>query len=246
MPFALIEHFAELAARTTRAADLFAHTEAAARELGFPLLALVHGLAFRLPQHGLIDLNNFGSWEETFVRRKYYLDDPALLAAQRTNTAFAWSAIRKLVPLGDRHRHILEDAARHGLGNGYTLPVGVIGEPHGCCTFATKGPDLPPVANRRAAALLGAEAFNAARRLHGFPARSAAVPLLSRRKLECLRYVAIGKTDAEIAIILGLKESTVRTYMAMLRKDFDVVSRSQLVAAALRFGFIGYDDAIAP
>jgi len=72
----------------------------------------------------------------------------------------------------------------------------------------------------------------------------ASPPRLSRRKLECLRYLALGKTDGEITIILGLSQPTIRTYMTMLRRDFDVVSRAQLVAVALRFGFIGYDDAI--
>ena len=70
------------------------------------------------------------------------------------------------------------------------------------------------------------------------------MPRLSRRKLECLRYLSIGKTDGEIAAILGLSEATVRTYMTMLRRDFDVVSRAQLAVTALRFGFIGFDDAI--
>jgi DNA-binding CsgD family transcriptional regulator len=92
--------------------------------------------------------------------------------------------------------------------------------------------------------LIGSFAFAAARRQHGFPARAKEVPQLSRRKLECLRYCALAKTDREIATILDIRESTVRTDMAMLRKYFDVVARSKLTAAALQFGFVRYDDAM--
>jgi DNA-binding CsgD family transcriptional regulator len=240
----LIEDFAEHSRRCATPSELFALTEAAARELGFSRLALVHGLSFRCPSRNLIRLDNFGEWGELFVERGYYRDDPALLACQRTNTAFPWTAMQDLIPFTQRQERVVCEARRHGLGNGYTLPIGVIGEPMGCCSFATGRSNLPSREHCRAASLLGAEAFYQARRLHGFPARATPVPRLSRRKLECLRYLAIGKTDGEIATILGLSEATVRTYMTMLRRDFDVVCRAQLIAAALRFGLISFDDAM--
>lgn len=240
----LIETFADVSRDCETSADLFALTEAATRELGFSKLALVHGLSFRYPDGNLIRLDNFGEWAELFIERRYYQDDPALLACQRINTAFPWSIMRDLLPFTERQERVVREAQRHGLGNGYTLPIGVMGEPTGCCSFVTGRSKLPARERCRAASLIGAEAFCQARRLHGFPARTCFVPRLSRRKLECLRYLAIGKTDREIAIILGLSQATVRTYMTMLRRDFDVVSRAQLVAGALRFGFISFDDAI--
>lgn len=178
------------------------------------------------------------------MAQKYYLDCPVLRACQRTNLPFGWTDLGNHVPLTNRHIRVMHEANRHGFRNGFTVPAGVMGEPLGCCSFSTNKSELPSIWRCRAAAMIGALAFAAARRLHGFPARAKEVPQLSRRKLECLRYCALGKTDGEIATILGLRESTVRTYMAMLRKDFDVVARSQLTAAALRFGFVGYDDAI--
>ena len=224
--------------------ELLAITEAASRELGFSKVALVHGLAFRSPRNNLIRLDNFGDWADLFIERRYYLDDPALLACQRTNTAFAWSSLRDHIIFTERQHRVINEARRHGLVNGYPLPIGVIGEPSGCCSFVSRRSQLPSRERCRAASLIGAEAFCQARRLHGFPARTSHVPRLSRRKLECLRYLSIGKTDGEIAAILGLSEATVRTYMTMLRRDFDVVSRAQLAVTALRFGFIGFDDAI--
>lgn len=241
----LIEEFGTRARACTDPHDLFALTEAAAREICFPRLAMVHGLWFRRPSRRLIRLDNFGEWADIFIERRYYLHDPALLACQRINTAFAWTEIPQLLPPLTRHQNvILGEAQRHGLCMGFTLPVGVPGEPHGCCSFVSDAPELPTRWHCRAAALIGADAFREARRLHGFPARARQLPQLSDRKFECLQLLAIGKTDPEIAIILGLKDSTIRSYMALLRQDFGVFSRVQLVSEALRFGLVGYDDAI--
>ena len=71
------------------------------------------------------------------------------------------------------------------------------------------------------------------------------VPVLSNRKLEILRFAAIGKTDPEIALILGLSRLTIETYMAQLRQAFDVYTRTQLCVTALRLGLIAFDDAIS-
>lgn len=238
----LVEEFGKRSRACVSRRDLFALSEAAAIELHFPKIALVHGLWFRRPSPRLIRMDNFGEWADIFVERRYYLHDPALLACQRINTAFPWTEIPQLLPpLSKRQRTILAEASRHGLRSGFTLPVGVVGEPHGCCSFACATDELPSRWYRRAAALIGADAFREARRLHGFPARAKQLPTLSDRKLECLQLLTLGKTDEEIAIILGIGASTVRTYMAALRQDFDVYSRVQLAAEALRFGLVGYN-----
>ncbi|WP_254515728.1 LuxR family transcriptional regulator [Novosphingobium sp. G106] len=240
----VIEQFANRSRRCSNTIDLFALIEAAAREIRFPRVALAHGMAFRRPGRHLIRMDNYGDWADLFVERQYYLADPATLAGLQTSSAFAWGQIPQLLTLTRQQRRILEEAQRFGLHSGYTIPIGVIGEPHGSCSFVAAGPDLPSKWHCRAAALIGADAFGEARRLHGLPGRAKQLPRLSDRKLQCLELLAIGKTDVEIAIILGIKETTVRTYMAQLRQDFGVVSRTQLAVEALRFGLIDYGDAI--
>lgn len=241
----LIEEFGHRSRKCRHQDDLFALTEAAAREIRFPRLALVHGLWFRMPSRRLIRMDNFDEWADIFIEKRYFLQDPALLACQRINTAFPWTDIPRLLPpLSERQRLILADASWHGLCNGFTLPVGVIGEPLGCCSFVCDSTDLPSPWFCRAAALIGAEAFREARRLHGFPAHAKALPQLSDRKLQCLQLLAMGRTDNQIAEQLGIAVSTVRTYMTALRHDFDVCGRTQLTAEALRFGLVGYDDAL--
>ena len=82
----------------------------------------------------------------------------------------------------------------------------------------------------------------AARRLR--PAAVRARPHLSRRELQCLRLVALGKTDWEIASILGLSPHTAHQYVTRARAAYDTVSRTQLVVYGLRDAWIAFEEAI--
>jgi LuxR family quorum-sensing system transcriptional regulator CciR len=132
-----------------------------------------------------------------------------------------------------------------GLGAGFTVPANVPGEPSASCSFAVRaGMDLP-AARLRCTELIGAHALCAARRLRTARARRTR-PRLSRREVQCLRLVAIGKTDSEIAIILGLGTETARQYVKSARAAYDVVSRTQLVVHGLRDAWISFEEAIPP
>lgn len=61
---------------------------------------------------------------------------------------------------------------------------------------------------------------------------------LSPRELTVLRWMKEGKTNWEIARILGLSERTVRYYASSIFGKLDVTSRTQAVARALGAGLI--------
>jgi DNA-binding CsgD family transcriptional regulator len=56
---------------------------------------------------------------------------------------------------------------------------------------------------------------------------------------EVLTWVARGKTSAETAIILGLKERTINFHCDNAMKRLDVINRTQAVAKAVAEGIIG-------
>jgi DNA-binding CsgD family transcriptional regulator len=57
---------------------------------------------------------------------------------------------------------------------------------------------------------------------------------LSAREAECLRWVALGKTDSEIAIILSISPRTARFHIENAKRKLHVATRVQAVAEALR------------
>jgi DNA-binding CsgD family transcriptional regulator len=55
-------------------------------------------------------------------------------------------------------------------------------------------------------------------------------PQLTTRERDCLAYVAAGKTDWEISVILGRAEATVRFHIDNARRKLGAVNRAQAVA----------------
>jgi LuxR family quorum-sensing system transcriptional regulator CciR len=150
-----------------------------------------------------------------------------------------------LIRLEPRHRAILSRSRHHGLGAGFTIPANVPGEPSASCSFAVRVGSELPASSLPCAELVGVRALSAARRLRR-GRRAARPPRLSRREVQCLRLVALGKTDWEIGRILGLSVHTARQYVKHARAVYDTVSRTQLVVYALRDAWISFEDAIPP
>ena len=240
-----VEDFDAAASCCTSLADLGRLIADAARELGFDYFALLHHASVGASAGPLVRIDNYpDDWVHEFVRNRFADEDPVHLASRHANTGFRWSELEALIPVGPRQRKILARSRWHGIGRGFTVPVNVPGEPSGSCSFAVRlGRDLP---ERRLifAELIGGHAFRAARRLKPPPRQRA--PHLSAREIQCLRLVALGKTDWEIARILGLSIHTAHQYVKRARAAYDTVSRTQLVVYALRDSWISFEDAIPP
>ena len=246
MPFArLIDQFDERARNCSSDAELRHLVEDAARELGFDYVALLHHASLRPGGANLVRIDNYpAGWEEELLANDLVADDPVHLASGRTNIGFPWEQLGALVPLTSRHRHILERSGRFGIGAGFTVPANVPGEPSGSCSFAVRKGRKLPVQRLLCAEQIGAHAFRVARRLHNYPALGAH-PHLSRRELQCLHLIAAGKSDWEIARILGISQETAHQYVKSARAAYDVVSRTQLVVHGLRDAWISFDDALS-
>ena len=245
----LSDHFADAARSCPDLPHLGALLGDITRELGFFYFALLDhaslagtGIGARAAA-GLLRLDNYPEeWVEERVSRGDACEDPVHLASRRTNAGFGWGELGNLIRLERRHMKILERSRRFGLGSGLTVPANVPGEPSASCSFAVRAGSELPEARLHCAELIGAHALRAARRLRPIAPR----PHLSRRELQCLRLVALGKTDWEIARILGLSPHTARQYVKRARAAYDTVSRTQLVVYGLRDSWISFEDAIPP
>ena len=242
----LTDLFGEQASRCGSPEDLRLLLEEVTRELGFQYFALLHHRCVGTRSNRFIRLDNYpDAWAEELLTKHDVAADPVHLASLRTNAGFGWNDLGGLLPLSAAQREILERSRHHGLGQGFTIPANVPGEPSGSCSFAVRRGRPLPESRLMCAELLGVHAFRAARRIHGL-AEASARPRLSRRELQCLRLVAAGKTDWEIARILGISVETARQYVKRARAAYDVVSRAQLVACGLRDALVSFDEAIPP
>jgi LuxR family transcriptional regulator, quorum-sensing system regulator CciR len=163
-------------------------------------------------------------------------------------SALPWANVSDMIVLSQRQRSILESARDQGIGEGFTVPINIPGEVNGSCSFATRFGKALPHNYLIFAQLLGSFAFQAARRIRQKakldPGRR--LPLLTPRQRECVVLVGNGKTDWEIATILGLREDTVTKYLNAARERYGVARRMQLVVAAIYDGQISLGELQCP
>ena len=242
----LVDRFAESATACEDLGQLRALLGDATRELGFHHFALLHHSSLASPAGQRVRIDNYPEpWVAELVGRNLAHHDPVHSASRRMSSAFAWQEISSIIRLGDRQRAILERSRHYGIGPGFTVPANVPGEPSGSCSFAVRAGAELPRGRLLCAELIGAHAFQAARRILSF-LQPKDRPHLSRREIECLRLVAGGKTDWEAARILGISVETARQYVKRARAAYDVATRTQLVVHGLRDEWVSFEDAIPP
>ncbi len=214
--------------------------------MGFDYYALIHHVDLRRRSPSIVHIENYPAvWSDHFIQNGLYVDDPVIHASLRTNVGFSWSEVPRLIRMTSRQREILDQAAKEGLGCGFTIPAIIPGERTGSCSFATRRGRPLPEHNLLIAQLVGSFAFEAARRLaNGGSSLLNEPPKLSRRQRECVLLVAQGKTDWEIGRILDLSEETITKYLNAARARYGVAKRIQLVVCAVMDGQISLTEIV--
>lgn len=221
--------------------------ETAAHELGFRHYAMIHHDDHRAASPGLINMNNYPpDYAAEYFGGLYHRDDPVVHACIAANACFAWCELAELIEFGPRHRAFLERGAYHGVSNGITVPAFVLGERSGSCNFCS--PRKPGGFQHHLDAVhsIGGFAFQKARRIvNGGRLRQVRVARLRPRWRDCVVLAGQGKSNTDIATILGLTPATVKTYVERACARYEVSNRTQLVLAAVLDGEIGIHE-IAP
>lgn len=247
-----VQCFVDASQKVTNPEELFGLTQEVSREMGFDHFALIRHsdmpatrLEGPLVTRDLIALSDYPSdWVDQYLGEHMVRDDPVVHASRQSLAGFAWDRIGELIELTAAQRRINERARRAGIVDGFSVPLHVPGEPSGSCNFAVGPGRAVPRQNFLMAQLVGSFAFTAARRL---ARRTGDAPARRRVKLtprlrDCIELAGRGKSDWEIAQILGLTQATVTTYMQRARALYDVSTRMQVVLMALGDGEIALSD----
>lgn len=216
-----------------------------ARLLGFPYFALTHHVDLARSSDSVIRLHNYPEhWALDYDNRALGLVDPVHRASYMTAIGFRWTQIPWLVPLTESDRDILEEGKRRGICDGFTVPVHVPGEARGSCSFAIGSGEVPDQATLMQAQVAGTYAFEAARRLWHKRGLSLTPlrPVLTDRQRDCVLLMAQGKSDAEIAKILGISKDTATAHMRAACQRYRIYKRQLLIPLTLFDGTLTFGD----
>ncbi|MGC2967903.1 LuxR family transcriptional regulator [Paraburkholderia aspalathi] len=211
----------------------------AAGKLGFPHYVISRVTRSRSASTRRTSLETIGShypqeWVRHYQRREYASTDPVHRAAFLQSAPYRWHDI---IGLSKAERRLLDEAGEAGLRAGLSIPVHQ--SDGSILLFNLSGPlrSVNDAINSRLAYLISAQFHFELHRLAQMSPKRAA-HLLTPRQLECLTWVARGKTSAEIGEILGRSRYTVDYHIEEAMEALNIRSRTAAAVHATVQGII--------
>ncbi|MCW9003456.1 MAG: LuxR family transcriptional regulator [Rhodospirillales bacterium] len=186
-------------------------------------------------------------WTREYVQNGYVAIDPVIKRSPLELVPFAWGASSFMETLSPEERQFFGAAGKHRFRYGIAIPVHGIGNEFSALSVVA-APEESEEAflaqfQERAAALsvIAAHAHATIRKITGAKSRRELAHTLSKRELECLGWVAQGKSFADIATILGIGRTTVITHVNKAKDKLGVRTSQQAVSQIIGAGLVWTD-----
>ena len=171
-------------------------------------------------------------WIGHYRAHSYHRHDPVILRGLDSLLPIDWAVLDKSAP---RVRRLFGEATEYGVGrHGLSFPIR---GRHGERAIFTVTADETDQAWLRIRRQLVRELLIVAHHVHRYVLSMEAIEIspvrLAPREVECLQWAAAGKTQPEMATILGLSERTVICYLETARHKLDAMNTTHAVAKAI-------------
>ena len=189
-------------------------------------------------QSGLIASDAPQDFIADFDVRGYAKYNPLFTQAQKSSVPFTAEEVRNR-RISEQEHHVLDHIHQSlDLNDGFIIPLRCNTHGNGTVMFGGNAPKQDPLTHS-VLNLLGHCVYGHINDLiKAFGPKShlseAEKGPLTPRERECLQWVARGKTDFEIGIILGISARTARFHIENSKRKLGVASRVQAVTAAMR------------
>jgi LuxR family transcriptional regulator, quorum-sensing system regulator BjaR1 len=175
------------------------------------------------------------AWIRFYVKSGLVERDPILNALKVVLSPFSFHDIHRDPRFSKPDREILRAAAENGWSRGLVVPVPRGGTRIGLVTLIGRGVDFEPA--QRAYLCLISECLLCRIRSLGNDVDYVAPPAgLTRREIEAARLVALGFSDEEIAVELGISPSTAHKHVEGARTRLNAKSRAHMAALCVSLG----------
>ena len=221
--------------------------EEATRKLGFLRLVYSYLETVRLPDGSwapppLITRNLPTNWDVSWDTHDIH--DPYLHACFDGGASVSWNAVQRRRDLSSAEIDSWNYLADKQLENGTTIPIHL---PGNTFAFVTACDQIAPVAQGTSGWVPEDSLFVLSHHFHHTVFRKFQAPFpkqntvkLTDRELECLEWVARGKTTKDIACILDRSPETIRIHIKRCTVKLDALNRAHAVAKAHCLGLISY------
>ena len=176
-------------------------------------------------------------WLALYERENFVAHDYMVAEARRRIAPFTWREAGQERQKSEGEKRIWQATLDHGWADGFSVPIHGPGGYFGLVAMAGREVVLS-IETRQRLHLLAFAAHERCRALSG-PRVPAEAPLgLTARELECLRWVAAGLSDTQIAPLTGISASTVKFHIEAGRNKLAAKTRSQAIARLAAQGLL--------
>jgi LuxR family quorum sensing-dependent transcriptional regulator len=164
--------------------------------------------------------------------------DPVVTELRKTIHPYSWSDLRAGRDLSKAEKAIMDEGREFDARDGFIIPIVTLSGEMGLFSPCGRTPDLSQRA-RSALEIIGIYSHHALKRalLQNQRDETVFTPLTPRER-EILQWVAAGKTDEAIGLILSISATTVTTHVENAKKKLDAFGRTYAVVQAIRAGEI--------
>jgi LuxR family transcriptional regulator, quorum-sensing system regulator BjaR1 len=170
-------------------------------------------------------------WADRYNQRGYVFRDPIVHRLQYDRSPFSWADAYDSCSLSEDVKLIDGEASEFGLRVGFVAPIHLLDGDVAAVSFGATDASFEP---GDLAALAFGASFAVGKALHHRANRKRAYDRITPREYECLLWAAEGKTDWEIAAILGVSKPTVAKHILSAREKLGAVTKGHAIAVALR------------
>lgn len=178
-------------------------------------------------------------WGGRYAEKRYEYADPVALKLIRDRKGFQWTGKNfeaEGLLQGDS-KHVFHEGNDFGLREGYAYLfsdwTGHSALTSFCADQIEQDPKMLPAMH-----LISLYMHGKYRELTSKLPSAAEVASITARERECLHWAGLGKTNWEIAKILGVKATTIQTHIENAKRKFNVQNRVALIVQSMKTGVI--------
>jgi LuxR family quorum sensing-dependent transcriptional regulator len=175
---------------------------------------------------------------ERYKENNYLARDPIVAELRHSVIPFTWKEVMERRKLSRTEQNIMDEARDFGMNEGLIVPIVTLS---GSVSVFSPCGDEPNLSQRARSALeiIGIYSQQALKRalIRNQRDEAAHTPLTPRER-EIMQWVAVGKSDDEIAGILNIGAATVTSHVENAKRKLDAFRRTYAVVQAIRFGEI--------
>jgi LuxR family quorum sensing-dependent transcriptional regulator len=177
-------------------------------------------------------------WFDTYMENGFMEIDPMILEARRRMTPFLWTEMVDARTFAIEGATVIAAAKAYGWAEVMGIPIHGPSSYQGLISVAALMPVKMTGAERALIRSMAVAVHDKAYESVGFGLSNRSPILLTPREADCMRWVAAGKTDAEIGIILGIAPATAHYHVESVKKKAGTRSRSEAVALLVLAGSV--------